>query len=145
MKISTKGRYGLRAILDIAINSEGESITLKSIADRQGISETYLEQLIPSLKKAGLVKSVRGAQGGYLLAHPASEISVGQILRALEGSMAPVACIDNTEICGAKDACVSRMVWDKIQDSINNTIDAITLLDLVLEYKENNYKGRCNL
>jgi Rrf2 family protein len=145
MKISTKGRYGLRAMIDLAMNSEGESITLKSIADRQGISETYLEQLIPSLRKAGLVKSVRGAQGGYLLAKEPKDISVGQILRALEGSMAPVACVEDHSLCDGNNACVSRIVWERIQQGINNAIDSISLLDLIAENKEENNKGRCNL
>lgn len=145
MKISTKGRYGLRAMIDLAVNSEGESITLKSIADRQGISETYLEQLIPSLRKAGLVKSVRGAQGGYLLAKEPGNISVGEILRALEGSMAPVACVDDHSICDGNSGCVSRIVWERIQQGINNAIDSLSLYDLTLEYKDDNNKGRCNL
>lgn len=144
MKISTKGRYGLRAMIHLAIYSDGENITLKNIAERQGISETYLEQLIPNLRKADLVKSVRGAQGGYLLAHEPKDITVGQILRALEGSMAPVACVDNI-VCEDKDACISRIVWKKIQDGINEAIDSFTLEDLISEYRENNKTGRCNL
>lgn len=144
MKISTKGRYGLRAMIHLAIYSDGENITLRNIAEKQGISETYLEQLIPNLRKADLVKSVRGAQGGYLLAHEPKDITVGQILRALEGSMAPVACVDNI-ICEDKDACISRIVWKKIQDGINEAIDSFTLEDLISEYRENNKTGRCNL
>lgn len=145
MKISTKGRYGLKVMIDLAIYSNGESITLKSIAERQGISETYLEQLVPHLKKAKLIKSVRGAQGGYLLGAELNNITVGQILRALEGSMAPVGCLDNTILCDDKNLCISRIVWEKIQDSVNNTIDTLTLKDLISEFKENNKIGRCNL
>lgn len=131
-------------MIHLAIYSDGENITLKSIAEKQGISETYLEQLIPSLRKADLVKSVRGAQGGYFLAHEAKNITVGQILRALEGSMAPVACVDNI-VCEDKDACISRIVWKKIQNAINEAIDTFTLEDLISEYRENYKTGRCNL
>ena len=90
MKLSTKGRYGLRAVVDLALHQEEEAVSLSSIAERQHISMSYLEQLIARLKKAGIVGSVRGAQGGYMLAKPAGEISVGEILRALEGSLNPV-------------------------------------------------------
>ena len=92
MKLSTKGRYGLRAMIDLARYSEEEPVSIGSIAMRQGISERYLEQLVAKMKKAGLVKSIRGASGGYVLAKDSSEISVGDILRALEGSLEPVKC-----------------------------------------------------
>ena len=92
MKLSTKGRYGLRAMIDLARYSEVEPVSINSIAARQNISERYLEQLVALLRKAGLVKSIRGATGGYILAKDAAEISVGDILRALEGSLEPVKC-----------------------------------------------------
>ncbi len=145
MKISTKGRYGLRAMIDLAMNNDGESITLKSIAKRQNISETYLEQLIPHLKKAKLVVSVRGAKGGYTLARAPKDITLGEILKALEGSMAPVACVDNSIKCDDKDICISRIVWEKIQDGINKAIDSFTLEELISKVKQNNDVGRCNL
>lgn len=143
MKISTKGRYGLKAVIDLALNDSQKSVTIKSIAERQNISETYLEQLIPNLKKAGIVKSVRGAQGGYFLSREPKDITVGQILRALEGSLALVGCVDNSIECNGKDECISRIVWEKIQKSIDNTIDNITLEELIQEFK--NKTGRCNL
>ena len=98
MKLSTKGRYGLRALIDLALYSEKEAASIASISARQQISESYLEQLIAKLRKAGLVKSVRGAGGGYMLAKPASEISVGDILRALEGNLDAVNC-PGLEMC----------------------------------------------
>ena len=94
MKISTKGRYALRLMLDLAVNYTGEYITIKNIAKRQEISEKYLEQIITQLSKAGFVKSARGAQGGYMLARTPAEYTVGEILRLLEGSLAPVACLE---------------------------------------------------
>lgn len=110
MKLSTKGRYGLRAMIDLAVYSEKEPVSIQSIADRQNISERYLEQLMASLKKEGLVKSIRGANGGYQLARPAIGISVGDILRALEGDLRAVTCPANGEEgnggCENADLCV---------------------------------------
>lgn len=135
MKLSTKGRYGLRALIDLAQYSGSEPVSITSISDRQGISERYLEQLMSLLKKGGLVKSVRGAGGGYVLAKEISEISVGDVLRALEGSLEPVACsgFDTEDCCKAADNCVTKYVWQKINDSINRTVDEIKLDQLVEE------------
>lgn len=138
MKLSTKGRYGLRAMFDIAINLKKDPIPLKKVAERQGISEYYLEQLISQLKKSGLVDSVRGAQGGYILAKKPSEITVGDILRALEGPIGLVDCIleeDSIE-CTRENACVTRIVWKKIRDSVIETVDSITLQDMCDEVKK---------
>jgi len=136
MKLSTKGRYGLRAVIDLAMNCENEAVALSSIAERQHISMSYLEQLIPKLRRAGIVNSIRGAQGGYVLAKPASEISVGDILRALEGDLHPVDCseVNGTgEPCTGSDMCVTKHVWKKISDSINQAVDSLMLSDLVEE------------
>ncbi len=140
MKLSTKGRYGVMAMLDLALhNSEGQ-IPLKSIAERQAISENYLEQLFALLKKAGLVKSTRGSMGGYVLSAGPGEITVGSILRALEGSLAPVDCVveDEPARCERSDCCATKIVWEKIRDSINEVVDSITLQDLAEEYVKNN-------
>lgn len=137
MKISTRGRYGLKAMVDLAVNAKDDScVSLKSIADRQGISENYLEQLMAALKKAELVKSIRGAQGGYTLTRPATEISVGDLLRVLEGPLTLVECVSNTESCGSGSCnkCVTKNVWEKISDSMNEVVDSITLEDLVKDY-----------
>ncbi len=135
MKLSTKGRYGLRALIDLAVYSGDETVSIASIASRQNISESYLEQLIAKLRKAGLVTSVRGAGGGYKLAKPAEEISVGDILRALEGSLDPVECpgLKEESACDSSDFCVTKYVWQKINDSINQTVDGISLSRLVEE------------
>jgi len=137
MKLSTKGRYGLKAMLDLAVHSNEGQVVLKSIAERQQLSENYLEQLFAALKKAKLVKSVRGSQGGYSLGDRPENITVGAILRTLEGSMAPTDCVsENCEVhhCGNSEFCVTRGVWEKIRDGINNVIDNITLQELVEDY-----------
>jgi Rrf2 family protein len=134
MKLSTKGRYGLRAIIDLAINGQTEAVALSGIAERQEISISYLEQLIAKLKKAGIVNSIRGAQGGYLLAKKPEEISVGDILRALEGDLNPVDCaeiIGSGASCTGADLCVTKYVWMRISDSINNTVDTMMLSELL--------------
>ncbi len=137
MRISTKGRYGLRALIDLAGYSEIEPVSISSIAARQNISERYLEQLMTLLKKAGLIKSIRGAGGGYVLAKDAGEISVGDVLRALEGSLEPVECAAfKEESCAASDLCVTKYVWQRINESINRTVDEISLMQLVEEGKQ---------
>ena len=135
MKISTKGRYGLRALIDLAQYSEIEPVSINSISARQGISERYLEQLMTMLKKAGLVQSIRGAGGGYVLAKDMSEISVGDVLRALEGNLEPVECaaFKPEDTCEASDGCVTKYVWQRINESINRTVDEINLEQLVEE------------
>lgn len=141
MKLSTKGRYGLRAVLDLAVHMEDEAVALSQIAERQGISMNYLEQLIAKLKKAGIVTSIRGAQGGYKLGKPAEELSVGDILRALEGDLSPVDCsevISGDGICSNADLCVTKYVWKRISDSINHAVDGIMLSELVAESRKVN-------
>ena len=131
MKISTKGRYALRLMIDLALNDGAKPVSLKDVANRQGISDKYLEQIISVLNKAGYVRSIRGAQGGYLLKKEPKEYTVGMILRLTEGSLAPVACIeDNQIVCERQDACVTSMVWKKINDAVNDVVDNITLQDL---------------
>ncbi len=144
MKLSTKGRYGLRAMIDMARYSEKEPVSINSVAARQGISEGYLEQIVSLLKKKGLVKSIRGAGGGYVLAKKVDEISVGDILRALEGSLEPVRCAAyySEDGCTASDGCVTKYVWQKINDSINRTVDEISLEELVKESRTLNPEGK---
>ena len=134
MKLSTKGRYGLRALIDLAQYGEKEAVSIQSISARQQISDSYLEQLVRKLKKAGLVTSLRGAQGGYRLAKPAEEISVGDVLRALEGSIEAVSCQEGENpSCVGKDLCVARYVWQKVNKSIQETVDSIMISQLVDE------------
>lgn len=132
MKISTKGRYALRLMLDLAEHNTGEYITIKSIAARQEISDKYLEQIITQLSKAGYVRSTRGAQGGYRLAMAPEEYTVGMILRLIEGSLAPVACLDDdVNQCTRANECATLEVWTKLNDAINNVVDNVTLADLL--------------
>ncbi len=130
MKLSTKGRYGLRALVDIAMNSSAVAVSVGEIAHRQNISEGYLEQLMAKLKKAGIVKSVRGKNGGYVLAQPIDEITVGDILRALEGDLKPIDCKQNEGCIGA-DTCVTKHVWSRINEGMNKIVDDITLSSLI--------------
>lgn len=137
MKLSTKGRYGVTAMYDLALHCDKGPISLKSIAHRQGISEHYLEKLMNQLRVAGLAQSIRGVQGGYILAKPATEITVGDIIRVLEGPIAPVDCLlsdqANNEYCDKADSCVTRDIWLRVAASIANVLDGITLADLAKE------------
>lgn len=134
MKLSTKGRYGLRAVVDLAMHS-GKTVALSAIAERQKVTVSYLEQIIPKLRKAGIVNSVRGAQGGYTLAKPAEQISVGDVLRALEGNLSPVDCeeLQDSNSCMGADLCITKYVWIRISASINDTVDHMMLSELVAE------------
>lgn len=139
MKISTKGRYALRLMMDLAENNTGSPISLKDVAKRQDISDKYLEQIISILNKAGYVRSVRGAQGGYMLKMEPQNYTVGMILRQTEGSLAPVACIEDDEIvCDRQQQCVTSIVYKKINDAILGVVDNITLQDLVDWQNEKN-------
>lgn len=140
MKLSTKGRYGLKAMFDLALHYGDGPISLKSIAERQLISDHYLEQLIASLRKSGLVKSVRGAQGGYMLTDNPSKVTVGDIIRVLEGPLGPSDCVleDEPSSCDRADCCVTRTVWEKIRVSISEVIDSITLQNMLDDYDKMN-------
>lgn len=136
MKISTKGRYGLKAVVDIAghTNDEERCVSLKAVAGRQGISENYLEQIVAPLKKARVLHSVRGAGGGYYLAKSAESLTVGEVLRVLEGSLAPADCVlDDVAACADSDcaSCSTKTVWESLFDSINQVVDSITIADLM--------------
>lgn len=132
MKISTKGRYALRLMLDLATYHTGDPISLKDVAKRQNISEKYMEQIIAILNKAGYVRSIRGAQGGYILAREPKDYTVGMILRLTEGDLTPVACVGlNPMPCDRRDACVTVRVWQRMFDAVKEVVDGITLQDLV--------------
>jgi Rrf2 family protein len=136
MKISTKGRYALKLMLDIAVNSNGKPVRIKEIAARQGISDKYLEQIIASLNKAGLVSSIRGPQGGYMLTAEPSEYTAGKILRVAEGDMAPVSCLDSeVNTCPRKGDCITLPLYEQIDEAINKVIDKVTMQDLIDEYR----------
>lgn len=135
MKLSTRSRYGIHAMYDLALNVDCGPQPIKAIAEREGIPEAYLEQLIAVLKKEKLVTSTRGAQGGYVLARRPEEITVGDVLRALEGGLNLVDCLLEEDTCGKSCACPSRIVWLKIRDGLNSVIDGITLKDMVNDYE----------
>lgn len=137
MKISTKGRYALRLMLDLAVYNTGEPVSLKDIAARQEISEKYLEQIISVLNKAGYVRSIRGAQGGYVLTRTPKEYTVGMILRLTEGELAPVNCVGKDAVaCDRSEGCVTIKIWQKIYDAVNEVVDGITLENLVEWHNE---------
>lgn len=136
MRISTKGRYGLRAMLDLSLNSGGDHVALSTIAERQNISQNYLEQVFATLRKSGLVKSVKGAQGGYILADSMNRITIGQILRALEGDLVVTSDNLDNEKLNQVEYCLKTQVWDQINESIAKVVDSITLEDLLVEYKK---------
>lgn len=132
MKISTKGRYALRLMMDLATAQNDSPVSLKEVAKRQGISIKYLEQIISVLNKAGYVKSIRGAQGGYVLGKEPNAYTVGMILRVTEGSLAPVACIEgDASDCEKVNRCAAAMLYRKINDAVNSVVDSLTLQDLV--------------
>jgi Rrf2 family cysteine metabolism transcriptional repressor len=135
MNISTKGRYGLRAILDLAVHYNDKPIAISAISMRQNISEGYLEQLMIPMKKYGLVTSVRGAKGGYILAKEPHEIIVGDVFRALEGPLNFASCVSEKplESCGMEDTCFSKKLWHDLQMAISNVLDSYTLADLLEE------------
>lgn len=137
MKLSTKGKYGLKAMFELAKSSNEGPVSLRYISKQQNISDQYLEQIFSSLKKANLVKSIRGAQGGYLLSKPANEITVADILKVLEGDLAFTECLLDSEACENFDSCSTRYVWAQIKKAIENVTMSISLQDMVDDYESN--------
>jgi len=135
MKLSTKGRYGVKAMVDLAINYGEQPISIKSISERQSISEYYLEQLFSSLRKAKLIKSIRGAQGGYILNRAPEEITIYDVINVLEGPIEISDCLEEGS-CNKIDCCATRLLWKKIKNSIDSVTTSITLKDIVDDYNE---------
>lgn len=136
MKISTKGRYALRLMLDIALNDAERPVRIKEVAQRQEMSDKYLEQIVSVLNKAGYVKSIRGPQGGYRLVRKPEEYSVGDILRLTEGSLAPVSCLEYEENdCPRQEDCITLELWKRLDQAIKDVVDHVTLADLI-EWKQ---------
>jgi len=136
MKLSTKGKYGLKAMVDLAVSYGSGCVSASALAQMQGVSEAYLEQLVASLRKAGLITSVRGAQGGYALARPPGEINVGEVLTALEGSTALMECVGADAVsCGNAAGCSARPLWLKLQQRIDEVLYSTTLADMAEDYK----------
>lgn len=130
MKLSSKGRYGLLALYDLAVRYGGGPVSIKAIAARNEIPELYLEQLFLPLRRKGLIQSVRGAQGGYELTRPPNEVVVGDALRALEGTTALIECVEK-DGCGSECSCPSRFVWKRVQQGIDSAVNSITLQDML--------------
>jgi Rrf2 family transcriptional regulator, cysteine metabolism repressor len=141
MKLSTKGRYGLRAMLELALNYNKRPLLLREIAKNQDISEKYLERILSTLKANGFIKSTRGAQGGYTLSRPPSEIKLSDVVQSLEGSLAPVECVDDPKICNRSNFCATIEVWLKIKKSMMSTLRSMTLKDLIQIQNEKSKKG----
>ncbi len=132
MKISTKGRYALRMLLDLSLHQEDGYISLKEVAERQQISKKYLEQIVPMLNKGGILRTNRGNKGGYMLAKPANVLTVGDVLRATEGSLAPVACLEYEENdCPRAAECATLYVWEGLYKAVHEYLDSITLQDIL--------------
>jgi len=131
MKLSTRGRYGLRALLDLAVHQGEGMVLLKDVARRQEFSLPYLEHLITPLIAGGLVKSTRGARGGVLLVKPPAEVKLTEVVQLLEGSIAPVDCVNDPRVCSRSASCVTRDVWIQIKDAMTQVLDSTTLQDLV--------------
>ena len=131
MRISTKGRYGTRAMLDLALHYSNAPIMVKDIARRQGISERYLEQLLLSLKVAGFVKAVRGSHGGFILSRPPAQIKLNSIINAMEGSIAPVDCVDSPDLYPKASCCAMHDIWFEVGKAMDKVLESITLKELV--------------
>jgi len=136
MKLSTKGRYGIRLMIDIASHYNDRPIILKDIAERQDVSEKYLWHLIDSLKIAGLVNATRGARGGYSLTRPPSQITLNDIILATEGDLNIVECVGDPSLCERSDTCVSFDIWKEISDKISETLSNISLQQMVERQRE---------
>lgn len=137
MKLSTKGRYGVKAMVDLAIHYGENPVSIKSISQRQDISEYYLEQLFSPLRKSGLIKSIRGAQGGYFLSKEPKYITISEIMEVLEGPVEISSCIDGNK-CNNIECCATRLLWKKIKESIDNVTQSVTLQDIVDDYRKMN-------
>ena len=137
MKLSTRGRYGVKAMVELALGYGSKPLSVKTISSKQNLSEYYLEQLFSPLRNAGLIKSIRGAQGGYVLNRKPEEITVADIIKVLEGPIEIADCIE-VEYCDNERYCATRLLWEKIRDSIENVMNGITLQDIVDDYRKMN-------
>ncbi len=131
MKLSTRARYGTRALLDLALHQSEEVVQLKDIAQRQQISLQYLEHLVTPLITAGMVRSVRGPRGGVSLAKLPNQILLSEVIQLLEGSTAPVECVENPKLCPRSELCVTRDIWDEMKKAMNGILESTTLQNLI--------------
>jgi len=133
MRLSTKGRYGARLMLDLALHYGKGPVLLKNIAKSEEISRSYLDQIVPLLRAAKLINSGRGAHGGYTLARAPSEITLKEVIESLEGSLSPVECIDTPSVCQRNQLCVTRDIWKKLGEKMSGVLETLTLQDMVEE------------
>ncbi len=145
MKLSTKGRYGTRAMLELALDYKKGPVLLRNIARRQEISERYLERMMTALVSAGLVRSSRGKHGGFTLAKPPGEIRLSQVIQAVEGSIAPSSCVDDPKLCDRVDICITRDIWKRLKKSMLETLDSITLESMVEMQKKKSAKSEARM
>ena len=138
MKISTRARYGLRALIDLGVYYKSRPVLVKDIAKRQNLSERYLEHIMLALKKAGILMSIKGGKGGYMFLRDPSEIKISEIIEILEGSLSPVECVEKKEICEKSEYCVARELWCKIKNEILKYLEGITLKQLIERQKKKN-------
>ena len=136
LKLSTKGRYAARAMLELALRKSLEPVLLRDIARSQGMSEKYLERIMAALVSAGLVHSLRGQNGGFRLAKPPEDIRLGRILAVVEGPVAPAPCVEDPDACGRSDICATREVWIRLRDSAVSVVDSVTLEDLIRMHRD---------
>ena len=142
MKLSTRARYGTRALLDLALHQGNEPVQLKDIAERQEISLPYLEHIIAPLVGSGIVRSIRGTHGGLRLVRNPREVRLGEVVHLLEGTTAPVECVNHPETCSRSESCVTREIWGEIKNKIDETLDAITLQDLMERQEKKDFAGK---
>ncbi len=140
MKLSTRARYGTKALLELALHWGEEPVLLKDISQRQQIPLPYLEHLISPLAQAGIIKGTRGTRGGVSLLKPPREIILSEVIQLLEGSIAPVECVDNPETCPHSDLCVTHDIWDEVKEAISKVLESVTLQDLVERQRQKNNK-----
>jgi Rrf2 family protein len=145
MKLSTKGRYGARAMLELALNYKKGSVLLRDIARKQEISRRYLERMMAALVAAGLVRSSRGKHGGFSLAKPPAEIRLSEVIQAVEGPIAPVSCVDDPKLCGRVDVCITRDIWKRMKKAILEVLDSVTLEKMIEMKKEKTAKPKTQM
>ena len=141
MKVSTKGDYGVRALVELAHHYGDGPVQSAEIASRQEVPEPYLDQLLTSLRRAGFIRSVRGRQGGHVLINDPNEVRLSDVMVALEGSLAPIACVDDPEACTRTGGCVQRDVWERVRDATQEILDSVSIGDLAAKEREQNKNG----
>lgn len=132
MWVSTKAQYGLRALIEIG-RHDGQPVPLKDVSERQGISQHYLEQIASNLRRAGFIRSIRGAHGGYRLARPAADINAYDVVTAMEGSIAPVSCVEDDHACDSQNVCGTQGLWQRVDTALRDVLGGTTLADLIVE------------